>query len=65
MHFHAEKNGEWEIAIDILASSTRLVFQLKWGKRGPTAGVKRQLLAAIEANREALVREWNAKVNNA
>ena len=64
-HFHVRKSGQWEIRVSFLECTKEgLVWELKWAKRGsgPTGPEKRRLLVAVLAHREALLREWDAKV---
>jgi hypothetical protein len=62
MHFHVERPGEWEIAVDIMGSVTELSYTVKWGS-GPNGSLRAQLLAQVNTHRVALVLEWSAKVN--
>jgi hypothetical protein len=61
-HFHAKREGEWEIKVQFLARESDR-FELLWGT-APKAKVPRQLAAMVIANRAALLLEWQAKVNH-
>ena len=61
-HFHAKREGDWEIKVHFLASEGEM-FESVWG-RAPKAKVLRQLAAAAIANRAVLLAEWQAKVNH-
>ena len=61
-HFHAKRQGEWELKVNFLAREGDM-FELQWGK-SPKAKLLRQIAAAVEANRADLLAEWQAKVNH-
>jgi len=60
-HFHVKREGKWELKVTFLAGAGDM-FELQWGT-SPKAKVLRQIAAAVEANRAALLAEWQAKVN--
>jgi hypothetical protein len=64
-HFHVRKPGEWEIRVNILATtSDQLAYTFKWPRTGATvpSGLQKQLRRATVQHREALLTEWQAKV---
>lgn len=61
-HFHAKREGDWEIKVKF-AEGEEEMFEQEWGIT-PSSKVPRQLKKAVERNREALLREWEAKVNH-
>lgn len=64
-HFHARKPGEWEIRVNILATtSERLVWSFKWPRRGASVStrIQKSLRDATVACRTALLAERDEKV---
>jgi hypothetical protein len=62
MHFHAEKTDQWEIRVDIMATtSAALSFTTRWGS-GPSGREQKALRQRVVAHRLALVAEWSSKV---
>ena len=63
-HLHAEKPGEWEVRVYFLRDRADM-FEIKWTVRSgrPMRGALRTLAALAEANRAALLAEWEQKVN--
>jgi len=62
MHFHVEKAGAWEIRVNILATTADLlVYEVRWGP-GPTGRQRRELRRRVVEYREALIEEWQTKV---
>jgi hypothetical protein len=59
-HFHVKRNGEWEIKVNFLEGDD--MFKLKWGD-WPRSKVLKQIWNAVTANRDALLAEWEAQVN--
>ena len=60
-HFHAKREGEWEIKVKF-AEGEEEMFEQEWGDT-PSGKTLRQLKKAITTHREALLAEWEAKVN--
>jgi hypothetical protein len=60
-HFHAKREGEWEIKVNFLGGESDM-FELEWGK-APKSKVLRLIARAVIANRAALLAEWQAKVH--
>jgi Domain of unknown function (DUF4160) len=61
-HFHAKREGEWEIKVNFLAAVGDM-FELQWGS-APNAKVLRQIAATAIVARATLLAEWQAKVNH-
>lgn len=64
-HFHVRRPGEWEIRVNILATtSDQLAYTIKWPRTGATVPgrLQKQLRGATVQHREALLTEWQAKV---
>lgn len=59
-HFHAKKEGEWEIKVKFSESEYEM-FELEWGSM-PGGKILRQLKTAVKKHRETLLAEWEAKV---
>jgi len=55
-HFHAKRNGEWELTVKFLEGGDSM-FEMKWGKT-PKAKVLREIAANAIANRNVLLLEW-------
>ncbi len=66
-HFHAVRRGEWEIRVYILTTTAdKLHFDVKWPKKpgaGPDRRVLRVLCARVHGHRDALLAEFEQKVN--
>lgn len=60
-HFHAKRKGEWEIRVKFLESPEKMV-ELMWGDT-PSSKVVGQIQNAVTLNRQKLLTEWDAKVN--
>jgi hypothetical protein len=60
-HFHAKKEGEWEIRIKFTEAEDEM-FESVWGD-DPGGKVLRKLRKAVRENRQELLAEWEAKVN--
>lgn len=63
-HFHAERPGEWEVRVYFLRDRADM-SETRWTTRPgrPSQGDLRRLAGLAEANRAALVTEWEQKVN--
>ncbi len=65
-HFHVRKPGDWEIKVNILATTDdQLAFTFKWPRNGATVSgrLQKELRTQTVAHREALLKEWESKVN--
>lgn len=60
-HFHAKDEGEWEIRVKFTEDETEML-ELVWGDE-PSGKVLRKLKKAVRQYRDALLTEWEAKVN--
>ena len=58
-HFHAKKVGEWEIRVKFTEDQ---MFESVWGEE-PSGKLLRQLRKAVKDNRDDLLAEWEANVN--
>ncbi len=58
-HFHVKKEGEWEIRVKFTEAD---MFELVWGDE-PGGKIMRKVEKAVRENRENLLAEWEAKVN--
>ncbi len=63
-HFHAEKPGDWEVRVYFLRAAAEM-FEPSWSMATgrPNKSDLKALARAVEANREALLTEWEAKVS--
>jgi hypothetical protein len=62
-HFHASRRGAWEIRVFFMECvEGTLVYEKKWGRKGPSAGDRAAILAAVLEHRVALLQEWEQKV---
>jgi hypothetical protein len=62
-HFHAKRRGQWEIRVFFLeCTEHRLSFNVKWGRRGPSAADRAAILELVLEQRAALLQEWEQKV---
>lgn len=64
-HFHARKPGQWEIRVNILATTPEtLAFSFEWPRRGASvsARIQKLLRDATIGYRLALLAEWDEKV---
>lgn len=60
-HFHVEKSGTWEVRVLFLRRGDEM-FERVWGKNGPSGKLKKQIEEMVDTHREALLVEWEAKV---
>jgi hypothetical protein len=60
-HFHAKKEGEWEIRVKFNEAEDQM-FELVWGDE-PRGRILRQLRKVVKDNRSNLLGEWEANVN--
>ncbi len=60
-HFHAKKEGEWEIRVKFPEGETQM-FETVWGE-DPGGKILRQLKKAVIKNRANLLVEWETNVN--
>jgi len=58
-HFHAEKVGQWEVRVMFMRQPVEL--ELRWGSE-PTGKDQKRLRSAAEAQRLALLVEWENAV---
>jgi len=62
-HIHAGRRGQWEIRVFFLeCTDNSLVFEIKWGRKGPSAVDRATILKAALQHRVALLEEWEEKV---
>ena len=63
-HFHAKRNGEWELRVYFLQAPGEM-FDLVWAaKKKQISKVDRELLREmVERHRFEILREWEQKVN--
>jgi hypothetical protein len=63
-HFHAKRRGQWEVRVNFLASSTSQMFEVvrPRGKAIPNRDIQ-ILQEKVNNYREALLKEWEKKVN--
>ena len=61
-HFHVKRVGEWEMKVNFLEQNEDEVFELVWGDC-PRSKVLKTIQKAVTANRDALLAEWETKVN--
>ena len=64
-HFHARKEGKWEIRVFFLLCTERnLCFSVKWppNAKGPTKQERKTLLSETLDHRAELLSEWESKV---
>lgn len=59
-HFHVRRRGEWEIKVKFTECRDNM-FEQEWGS-SPGARMLRRLREAVEVHRDALLKEWEAKV---
>ena len=60
-HFHAKKEGEWEIRVKFTETEDEMV-ELVWGDK-PSGKILRLLRREVRLNRDNLLAEWEANVN--
>ena len=62
-HIHIAMRGKWEIRVFFLeCTDGDLVFELKWGRKGPASAERATILRAVVKHRVALLLEWEDKV---
>jgi hypothetical protein len=60
-HFHVKKEGKWEIKA-MFTVGEKEMFEHEWGDI-PSGKVLRALKKAVQEHRDALLAEWEEKVN--
>jgi hypothetical protein len=61
-HFHAKRRGQWEIRVFFLeCTDNNLSFNVKWGRRGPSAADRAAILELVLGHRAVLLQEWELK----
>jgi hypothetical protein len=60
-HFHAKREGEWEIRVKFLEAEAQM-FESVWGEE-PNGKVLRKIVKAVLENRANLLAEWEASAN--
>lgn len=65
-HMHVRRPFEWDIRVALLLTTDRhLEYQVAWPRklRGPDRSVRKRICALVVEHREALLDEWDKKVN--
>jgi len=60
-HFHAKKEGAWEVRVKFTEHEERM-FELVWGVE-PNGRLLRRLRKAVREHRDELLVEWEASVS--
>lgn len=61
-HFHAKKDGEWEIKVKFMLAEEEMI-ELKWGDM-PGSKVLKGIRKQAVDHRAELLGEWEEKVNH-
>jgi len=64
-HFHAKRNGEWELRVNFLEKGEAML-EIKWRKSKKTAipaRDRKRLVEMVESHRLEILKEWEQKVN--
>lgn len=56
-HFHAKRDGEWEVKVHFLRASGEMM-ELVWADKNPPRRILRQLGRLAEEHRFELLQEW-------
>lgn len=56
-HFHAKRQGHWEVRVLFLVERTRMI-ELKWSRKKLTGRDRRALCDAAESHTEELLAQW-------
>jgi hypothetical protein len=62
-HFHAKKEGTWEVRVLFLEASSNM-FETVWGDKAFSAKDRRALEAMVETCRDKILKEWEEKVKS-
>ena len=65
-HIHVRRPHEWDIRVSLLLTTEKhLDYVVKWPRTfiGPARKVRRQICALVTEHRDALLEEWDEKVN--
>jgi hypothetical protein len=62
-HFHAKKEGTWEVRVFFLEASSNM-FEAVWGDKAFSAKDRRALEAMVETCRDKILKEWEEKVKS-
>lgn len=56
-HFHAKKNGEWEVKVHFLLDPSDMI-EVKWAVKKISASNLKSICSQAEQHREKLLAEW-------
>ncbi len=57
-HFHAKKDGQWEVKVRFLEPVTTMIEYESWSKRDLSRRERVQVCGNAESHRDELLREW-------
>ncbi len=60
-HFHAKKEGIWEVRVYFLEASSNM-FKIKWGDKAFSAKDRKALEEMVKVCRDEILKEWETKV---
>jgi hypothetical protein len=56
-HFHAKRDGEWEIRVFFLLDAESM-FEVAWERKTPSRKVLKELALLVEEHRASLLEQW-------
>lgn len=57
-HFHAKKNGQWEVRVRFLEPARAMIEYVAWSVRALSRGERQELVHLAAAHRAELLRQW-------
>ena len=61
-HFHAKRNGKWEVRVYFMEESAVTMLDVKWGGKAFTKADKKVIEEMVVAHRQEILEEWETKV---
>lgn len=59
-HFHAKRNGEWEVRASFMLDRSEMIEIESWSKKTPSKKMLKKLTSLAEKHRGALLTQWQA-----
>ena len=57
-HFHAKRNGEWEVKVSFMLDQSEMIEVECWSKKTPSKRVLKELASSAEKHRVELLKQW-------
>ena len=57
-HFHAKRNGEWEVKVCFMLDQSEMIEVEAWSKKTPPKKTLKELTSNAENHRVDLLKQW-------